>query len=96
MVKTKEEELPQDGQEAQQLNSLHRLAGAVLLQLPVETMPLLEEPLAFSTLRQPLASLTPRRAPEELLVFLRSESVVPLQLPPSHHQDFPLRLPAGL
>ena len=97
MVKTKEE-LLQDGPEVQ-LNSLLHLAGAVLLPPPVEAM-LLEEPLAFLTPRkvldQPLVSLTLRMAPEELLVFLRSESAVHLLVPPSHHQDFPSKPPAGL
>ena len=97
MVKTKVE-LPQDGLEVQ-LNSLHHLAGAVLLPPPVEAM-LLEEPLAFLTPRKvldrPLVSLTLRMAPEELLVFLRSESAVHLLLPRFHHQDFPLRRPVGL
>jgi len=83
MVKTKEE-LLQDGLEVQP-NNLHHLAGVVLLPPQVEAM-LREEPLASST---------PRIAPEELLVFLRSESEVHLLLPHSHHQDFPWRLPAG-
>lgn len=83
MVKTKEE-LLQDGLEVQP-NSLHHLAGVVLLPHPVEAM-LREEPLASST---------PRRTPEELLAFLSSESEVHLLLPRSHHQDFPWRLPAG-
>lgn len=83
MVKTKEE-LLQDGLEVQP-NNLHHLAGVVLLP-----------PLVEATLREePLASSTPRRTPEELLVFLRSESEVHLLLPPSHHQDFLWRLPAG-
>ena len=82
MVKTKEE-LLQDGLEVQPNNLLH-LAGVVPLPPPAEAM-LREEPLASST---------PRIAPEELLVFLRSESEVHHLLPHSHHQDFPWRLPA--
>ena len=96
MGKTKEE-LLQDGLEVQPNNLLH-LAGVVPLPPPVEAM-LLEEPLAFLTPRKvldrPLVSLTLRMAPEELLVFLRSESEVLLLLPHSHRQDFPWRLPAG-
>ena len=83
MVKTKEEGLLQDGLEVQP-NNLHHLAGVVLLPPPVEAM----------LLGEPLASLTPKRAREELLVFLSSESE--LHLPRSHHQDFPWRPPAGL
>jgi len=97
MVKTKVE-LLQDGLEVQ-LNSLHHLAGVVLLPPPVEAM-LQGEPLASliprKFLEQPLASLTPRRAPEELLVFLSSESAVHLLLPRFHHQDFQWRPPVGL
>jgi len=96
MVKTKEE-LLQDGQEVQ-LNSLLHLAGVVLLPPPVEAM-LLEEPQAFLTprkvLERPLVSLTLRIVPEELLVFSRSENAVLLLPPRFHHQDFPLRRPAG-
>ena len=82
MDKTKEEPL-QDGLEVQ-LN-LHHLVGAVLLLPQVEVM-LLEELLASST---------PRKIPEELLVFSRSESVVHLQRPRFHHQDSLWTPPAG-
>lgn len=97
MVKTKVE-LLQDGLEVQ-LNSLHHLDGAVLLPPPAEAM-LPGELLAFSTPRKvlelPPASLTQKRAPEELLVFLSSESALHLLLPRFHHQDFLWRPPAGL